>query len=298
MADRITELEGELEALRRQFELYFTGIEKRPPNPEREAYERRVRRTPVGNDAVSRFRMNNLNQRLLVLQNYWMRTIRAIEEGTYHRDLAKADRRFQEGKAAPPPTAEVAAVVAAKATATAKAVGDEASAFLAQLGLGPAPMRGAPVGMRGAPVESGRPPASSVPPGPSRAPTPSLPPARPQPPAASLPPARPQPPAASLPPARPQPPAASLPPAPRPAPPAAPPAPPAAPPPPALPMRGAPVAPAAPMRGAPVAPAAPMRGAPVAPAAPMRGAPVATNTSRPPPPPLPLRGRPVGQPDE
>ena len=94
-ADRIAALKTRLEQVRLLYERYFAGLEKRMPIRERESIARDIRRFLPGNDAVARFQHRNLVQRLVVLEQYWGRLIRAIESGTLKRELARADYRIQ-----------------------------------------------------------------------------------------------------------------------------------------------------------------------------------------------------------
>lgn len=94
-ADRIAALKTRLEQVRLLYERYFAGLEKRMPIRERESIARDIRRFLPGNDAVARFQHRNLVQRLVVLEQYWGRLIRAIESGTLKRESARADYRIQ-----------------------------------------------------------------------------------------------------------------------------------------------------------------------------------------------------------
>lgn len=92
----IAELENRLERLRVLYEQYFMGIERRPPEIPRKDVERRaqeLRRVRFQNTA-SRFRFQTIVQRYNTLQQYWNRTCRDIENGTYRRHIQRAERRF------------------------------------------------------------------------------------------------------------------------------------------------------------------------------------------------------------
>ncbi len=96
MADPLNRLENELEALRRTFEQYFSGIEKKIPARERDRLKKQIRNFAPGNNAVLRFRHQNLVQRMTTIERYWERILRAIENGTYERDIRRANRKEQE----------------------------------------------------------------------------------------------------------------------------------------------------------------------------------------------------------
>ena len=93
--DELKTLQGKLESLKHLMEQYFMGIEKRLPAKQRDQVTREIRRFQPSNDAVARFKYQNLMQRLMTLERYWQRTIKAIEDGRYHRDVFKADFRTQ-----------------------------------------------------------------------------------------------------------------------------------------------------------------------------------------------------------
>ena len=92
-AKALSDLEAGLEALRIQFDRYFLGLEKRPPHADRSHYQRKLRRYDPGKDAVTRFKWQNLTQRLTTYNIMWNRVLRQIEEGTYIRDVKKANMR-------------------------------------------------------------------------------------------------------------------------------------------------------------------------------------------------------------
>lgn len=101
----IGELENRLERLRILYEQYFMGIEKREPGVQHKDVERRIQqlrkiRFP---STASRFKFQTMVQRFNTLQQYWTRTCREIENGTYKRHLQRATRRLAT---APPPDAE------------------------------------------------------------------------------------------------------------------------------------------------------------------------------------------------
>ena len=93
--DELATLRGKLEALKHLMERYFMGLDKRLPFKERAQISKEIRAFQPTNDSVSRFKHQNLMQRLMTLERYWQRTIKAIDEGRYHRDVFKADFRSQ-----------------------------------------------------------------------------------------------------------------------------------------------------------------------------------------------------------
>lgn len=90
----LDELETRLERLRIKYDQYFTGIEKMLPFVARKDVDRRfqsLHREQMRNTSL-RFRFQTLVQRFTAYQTYWGRIIRQIEDGTYRRDVVRAQR--------------------------------------------------------------------------------------------------------------------------------------------------------------------------------------------------------------
>lgn len=90
----LADLEVRLERLRSLYEQYFMGMERTEPLVARKDVDRRfwtLRREKVHNTA-RRFKLQMLVQRYNTLQQYWQRTCREIENGTYRRHKLKAER--------------------------------------------------------------------------------------------------------------------------------------------------------------------------------------------------------------
>lgn len=91
----IGELEHRLERLRALYEQYFLGIEKIEPHVARKDVDRRfwaLRKIKIRNTA-RRFKLQTLIQRYNTFQQHWARICREIENGTYRRQLLRAERR-------------------------------------------------------------------------------------------------------------------------------------------------------------------------------------------------------------
>ncbi len=91
----ISELEHRLERLRALYEQYFLGIEKIEPHVARKDVDRRfwaLRKIKIRNTA-RRFKLQTLIQRYNTFQQHWARICREIENGTYRRQLLRAERR-------------------------------------------------------------------------------------------------------------------------------------------------------------------------------------------------------------
>jgi hypothetical protein len=90
----VKELEQKLERLRVFYEQYFLGISKREPTVQLKDCVRLIRlldQQSIRNTAM-RYRFRSLTQKFNTYRTYWNRTLRAIEAGTYKRDVARAAR--------------------------------------------------------------------------------------------------------------------------------------------------------------------------------------------------------------
>ena len=93
--DELAQLVNRSERLRRKYDQFFLGLEKREPGFEREQLERdlnrsRLHRTP--NTGI-RFRFQQFLARHRTYAAYWNRVLREMEEGTYRRGaVTRAER--------------------------------------------------------------------------------------------------------------------------------------------------------------------------------------------------------------
>jgi len=110
MEAEIQACEEALEAIRIQYEQYFSRLVRRPPLEEEERLRRRIAglRSSAGARGTLRFRAESLHQRFSSYQRMWARIVREMEEGTYSRDLARLRRRREGVDAPPPPGKKVA----------------------------------------------------------------------------------------------------------------------------------------------------------------------------------------------
>ncbi|MCA9641274.1 MAG: hypothetical protein KC492_11290, partial [Myxococcales bacterium] len=93
---QINELEHRLDRLRALYEQYFLGIEKIEPQVARKDVDRRfwaLRKIKIRNTA-RRFKLQTLIQRYNTFQQHWGRICREIENGTYKRQMLRAERRM------------------------------------------------------------------------------------------------------------------------------------------------------------------------------------------------------------
>ncbi len=90
----LEELDNRLERLRVKYDQFFTGTEKALPFVLRKDVDRRfqaLHREQMRNTGA-RFRFQTLVQRFTSYQTYWNRILRQMEEGTYRRDVIRAQR--------------------------------------------------------------------------------------------------------------------------------------------------------------------------------------------------------------
>jgi hypothetical protein len=93
---QIGDLEVAVDRLRSLYDQYFMGFEKLEPGVPRKDVDRRIyvlRKEQIRNTA-QRFRFQMLLQRYNTYQSHWQRICREIDNGTYKRHLARAEKRF------------------------------------------------------------------------------------------------------------------------------------------------------------------------------------------------------------
>ena len=92
-------LAPELEGLRRDWDRFIQGLEKRPPVPRQEKFDKKIKSAMAARQMghVERFKLNQLQQRFMTLRNRWERILRQIEDGTFRRE------RTNRPSAAPAP---------------------------------------------------------------------------------------------------------------------------------------------------------------------------------------------------
>ncbi|HEY6911645.1 MAG TPA: MXAN_5187 C-terminal domain-containing protein [Myxococcales bacterium] len=100
-AEELAELDEAIQNLQVLYEKYFLGIDRRPPEEERQRVSRRareMRESQVKNTAL-KFKIGTLFAKLLSFERMWDRTLREMEEGTYKRDVFKAKLRMRNAGA-------------------------------------------------------------------------------------------------------------------------------------------------------------------------------------------------------
>jgi hypothetical protein len=93
----LTDLETRIDRLRALYENWFRGYEKAEPNVPRKDAERRVYalRKELPRNTALRFRYHQMYLKFTTLTNYWQRTSRQIEEGTYKPQLQRLKRKLE-----------------------------------------------------------------------------------------------------------------------------------------------------------------------------------------------------------
>lgn len=92
----VSQFQYQLELTRVAYEQYFLGMERLEPQAHLHELERRLKQldqTYISNTGL-RFRFRSIQQKMNVYRNYWNRTLRAIEAGTYRRDVARMRRKM------------------------------------------------------------------------------------------------------------------------------------------------------------------------------------------------------------
>lgn len=91
--ENLDELAKSLEQLKVDYEAYFQGIARTPPEKDFLSIQRNIRKYKeefIVNTAI-KFRLATLVSKFQSYQRYWGRIMKEIEEGRYFRDKFKAD---------------------------------------------------------------------------------------------------------------------------------------------------------------------------------------------------------------
>jgi hypothetical protein len=101
IANEVEQLEKDMNELKATYELYFMGVEKVEPRPQRDLMKSTLRRWQEAKPKNTglKFKIQQLKARMVSLENYWERISRQKEAGTYKRDVIKAKRRDAEMEA-------------------------------------------------------------------------------------------------------------------------------------------------------------------------------------------------------
>ena len=96
----LSDAEIRLRRLRTLYDQWFHGLERTEPQVQRAEIDRMImdlRRAQPRNTAL-RFRFNQLVQRYTSYNTYWQRITRQIEEGTYKRDVLRAQQALRRAR--------------------------------------------------------------------------------------------------------------------------------------------------------------------------------------------------------
>ncbi|MCK4503016.1 MAG: hypothetical protein KAU22_08260 [Desulfuromonadales bacterium] len=91
LARQLDEIQQQVKELEIRYEQYFAGLERREPMNERKNIAKQLRhftnRHIVWTDL--RFRHQSISSRFMSYGQYWDRILRLMDEGKYHRHIAK-----------------------------------------------------------------------------------------------------------------------------------------------------------------------------------------------------------------
>mgnify|MGYP001826649356 FL=1 len=95
LIEQIAMLEGVLQKHIRKWEMYFSGVERVPPQDERERINRRIRllAEQTVNRRAEQFRIEQLQHRFMTYSQNWQRMLREREEGRSARSHADHELR-------------------------------------------------------------------------------------------------------------------------------------------------------------------------------------------------------------
>ena len=96
--EQLDTLDHDIEELKKNYEAYFQGIARVPPEKDFAKIQtslRRLKEEWTVNTAV-KFRLSSLVSKFQSYSRYWGRIMKEIEEGRYHRDRFKADLHARE----------------------------------------------------------------------------------------------------------------------------------------------------------------------------------------------------------
>ncbi|PLY01627.1 MAG: hypothetical protein C0622_06860 [Desulfuromonas sp.] len=111
LAHELDDIQNELKELEIRYEQYFTGIERREPQRDRDVIARRLRQFTNRHITCTdlKFRYQSMATRFMTYCRYWDRILREMDEGRYHRHIAKLKPQAEDTPLAPPKPPEAAA---------------------------------------------------------------------------------------------------------------------------------------------------------------------------------------------
>jgi hypothetical protein len=94
---RLDDLEKGAEGIRREFDQFFMGLQRRAPTTSQAQFAgqmRKIKEEELGDwNTQDRFRFNQIHARFVSMERVWARTMKQIEDGTYKRDKLKQGLR-------------------------------------------------------------------------------------------------------------------------------------------------------------------------------------------------------------
>lgn len=107
---RLDDLEKAAEGIRRDFDQFFMGLQKRAPTVNQAQLAGQFRKIKEEElkewNTQDRFRFNQIHARFVSFERVWARTMKQIEDGTYKRDKFKvAQMKKRDAEAAKQPEA-------------------------------------------------------------------------------------------------------------------------------------------------------------------------------------------------
>jgi hypothetical protein len=90
-AEDIERFDQAIESLKKKYELFFSGMERKEPTADRAAVERMARQlhTAFITNSAMIYRLRSVATKLTTYQTYWDRVLRQMEEGTFQREIDK-----------------------------------------------------------------------------------------------------------------------------------------------------------------------------------------------------------------
>ncbi len=104
--ETLAKLERDIENLKRDYEQYFMGITRLPPEREHTRIQGLIRkyRNIYNPNTMVKFKLETMVAKFQSYSRYWNRIMREIEEGRYKRDVFKANMRSTSSSAAASPS--------------------------------------------------------------------------------------------------------------------------------------------------------------------------------------------------
>lgn len=100
---RLDDLEKSSEGIKREFDQYFLGLQRRAPTTAQAQFAglmRKIKEEELREwGTQDKFRFNQIHQRFVSMERVWARTLKQIEDGTYKRDKMRVAKKRAEEEA-------------------------------------------------------------------------------------------------------------------------------------------------------------------------------------------------------